>query len=50
MMDEEDIEKQRVFFTRKEMAERAKHYEETGDNEEEADRELNEYEQELMNK
>ena len=49
-MEEEDIEKQRVFYTRKEIMERAKHYEDAGDDEEDADRELTEYERALLDK
>jgi len=48
-MNEADIENQMVFISRKEMNKRAKKYEEQEDDED-AFREMNEYEEDLMKK
>lgn len=49
ILDEIDIESQMVFMNRKDINKRAKQYEEQEDDED-AFREMNEYEQELMQK
>jgi len=49
VMNEADIENQMIFKSRKEIMERAKQYEEQEDDED-AFREMNDYENELMKK